>query len=92
MATRSIPISQVKANLLRLVTEIADTGDDIVITRRGTPVARLSTAMHGHPLRGSLLLPDDLADLWSTDDDWRDPVAKYDGIRASAAETDDIPA
>ncbi|MBU6363800.1 MAG: type II toxin-antitoxin system prevent-host-death family antitoxin [Acidobacteria bacterium] len=61
MATRTIAITEVKANLLKLVTEIGETGDEIVITRRGRPIARLVPAASAHPLKGSLVLPDDIA-------------------------------
>ena len=61
MATRTIAITEVKANLLQLVTEIGEAGDEIVITRRGRPVARLVPAASDHPLKGSLVLPDDPA-------------------------------
>ena len=42
MATRTIAITEVKANLLKLVTEIGETGDEIVITRHGREVAKLT--------------------------------------------------
>lgn len=61
VATRTIAITEVKANLLKLVTEIGETGDEIVITRRGRPIARLVPAASAHPLKGSLVLPDDMA-------------------------------
>ena len=61
VATRTIAITEVKANLLKLVTEIGETGDEIVITRRGRPIARLVPAAFAHPLKGSLVLPDDMA-------------------------------
>ncbi len=61
VATRTIAITEVKANLLKLVTEIGETGDEIVITRRGRPIARLVPAASAHPLKGSLVLPDDIA-------------------------------
>ncbi len=61
MATRTIAITEVKANLLKIVTEIGETGDEIVITRRGRPIARLVPAASAHPLKGSLVLPDDMA-------------------------------
>ncbi len=61
MATRTITITEVKAGLLGLVTEIGETGDEIVITRRGRPVAKLVPAAMAHPLKGSLILPDDMA-------------------------------
>jgi prevent-host-death family protein len=61
VATRTIAITEVKAKLLKLVTEIGETGDEIVITRRGRPIARLVPAASAHPLKGSLVLPDDMA-------------------------------
>lgn len=86
MATRTISITEAKANLLRLVTEISESGDDIVITRRGTPVARLTTIMDSHPLRGALILPDDLSELYSADEEWPDPVEKYERIERALRE------
>jgi prevent-host-death family protein len=61
VATRTMPITEVKAGLLGLVTEVGDTGDEIIITRRGRPVAKLVPAATAHPLKGSLILPDDMA-------------------------------
>jgi len=61
VATRTIPISEAKAKLLALVTEIGDTGDEIVLTRRGRPVARLTAVSAHHSVRGALILPDDMA-------------------------------
>ncbi len=86
MSVRSMPITKVKANLLRIVDDVRETGDEIVITRRGRPVAKLTTLMGSHPLRGALILPDDLSDLWSAGVEWRDPVEKYDAVeRATTA-------
>ena len=79
VATRTIAITEVKANLLKLVTEIGETGDEIVITRRGREVARLTPTGPFAELRGWLILPDDLSELFSAgDEDWEDPVEKYD--------------
>lgn len=79
MATRTIAITEVKANLLKLVTEIGETGDEIVITRHGREVAKLTPAGPFAELRGALILPDDLSELWSAGaEDWEDPVEKYD--------------
>ena len=61
LATRTMPITEVKAGLLGLVTEVGDTGDEIIITRRGRPVAKLVPAAMAHPLKGSLILPDEMA-------------------------------
>lgn len=73
MAARTMPISEVKATLLGLVTEVAATGDEIVITRRGRPVARLVPTAERQSLIGSLILPDNLDDLLSADGEWPDP-------------------
>lgn len=78
MATRTVTITQAKATLLQLVDDVGESGDEIVITRRGRPVAKITTVIDSHPLRGALILPDDLAHLWSTDDEWIDPVEKFE--------------
>ena len=80
MATRTVTITEAKANLLRLVTEIGDSGDEIVITRRGRAVARLSPTGPNPDMRGWLILPDDLSELWSAGDEFVDPVEKFDRI------------
>lgn len=61
MATRTATITEAKANLLTLVDDVCETGGQIVITRRGRPVAKIVTIMDSHPLRGNLILPDDMA-------------------------------
>lgn len=97
MATRTIAITEVKANLLKLVTEIGETGDEIVITRRGRQVAKLTPTGPFAELRGWLILPDDLSELYSAGDadDWEDPVEKYDrkmrGMLPPQADGDSAP-
>jgi prevent-host-death family protein len=88
VATRTISITEAKAHLLRLVTEIGDTGDEIVITRRGRAVATLTPAAPAPDLRGWLILPDDLSELWSTGEKWDDPVTKYDRIERALRSTE----
>jgi hypothetical protein len=39
VATRTMPITEVKAGLLGLVTEVGDTGDEIIITDKATATA-----------------------------------------------------
>jgi prevent-host-death family protein len=41
VVTRTIPAGEFKAKCLALMDEVAATGDEIVITKRGKPVARL---------------------------------------------------
>lgn len=72
MATRTMSITEVKAHLLGLVTEIGDTGDEIVITRRGRPVARLLPEAGPRSLIGSVIFPED-EDAWDLSEDWGDP-------------------
>lgn len=44
MAVRTIPAGEFKAKCLKLMDEVAATGDTLVITKRGKPVARVSAA------------------------------------------------
>ena len=40
--SRTIKASEFKARCLRLMDEVAETGEEIVITKRGRPVSRLA--------------------------------------------------
>lgn len=42
MTTRTIPAGEFKAKCLALMDEIEATGEEVVITKRGRPVARLA--------------------------------------------------
>ena len=42
MDTRTIPAGEFKAKCLALLDEVADTGEEIVVTKRGKRVARLA--------------------------------------------------
>jgi prevent-host-death family protein len=44
MATRTICASEFKAKCLKLMDQVAATGDTLVITKRGKPVARVLPA------------------------------------------------
>lgn len=60
---RTIPAGEFKAKVLALLDEVALTGDTIVVTKRGKPVAQLSPVEHVDPfagLRGSILRETDL--------------------------------
>ena len=53
MAVRTIPAGEFKAKCLKLMDEVAATGDTLVITKRGKPVARVSPVQAERPpLRG----------------------------------------
>ena len=44
-ATRTIKASEFKARCLKLMDEVAETGQEIVITKNGRPVSRLTPYM-----------------------------------------------
>jgi len=49
-----MPASQFKARCLALLDEVALTGEEIVVTKRGKPVARLVAIDEPKPLAGSV--------------------------------------
>ena len=58
---RSIPAARFKAQCLRLLDEVAKTGETIVVTKRGKPVARVQAVEEPRSLVGSItfLVSDD---------------------------------
>jgi prevent-host-death family protein len=42
MVTRTIPAGEFKAKCLALLDEVAETGEELVVTKRGRPVARVA--------------------------------------------------
>lgn len=71
MTIRTISASQFKAQCLAMLDEIAATGEEIVVTKRGRAVARVSAVAEPESLRDSVTfnVPDEdlLAPL---DIDW----------------------
>jgi antitoxin (DNA-binding transcriptional repressor) of toxin-antitoxin stability system len=64
--TKSVGVHEAKTQLSRLLEEVA-AGGEIVITRRGEPVARLSAVGQGAPRRlgtdrGRFVVPEDFDD------------------------------
>jgi prevent-host-death family protein len=53
MSTRTVSASQFKAQCLAMLDEVAATGEEIVVTKRGRAVARLSAVNEPESLRGS---------------------------------------
>jgi prevent-host-death family protein len=51
--TKHVAITEAEAHLKDLVAEVESTGDEIVLTRNGAPVARLLRAEH-HAVAGSV--------------------------------------
>ncbi|HXE43647.1 MAG TPA: type II toxin-antitoxin system Phd/YefM family antitoxin [Conexibacter sp.] len=54
MVMQHISASQFKAHCLSLLDDIALTGEEIVVTKRGRPVARLVAVDEPQPLAGSV--------------------------------------
>ncbi|MGH7185169.1 MAG: type II toxin-antitoxin system Phd/YefM family antitoxin [Pseudomonadota bacterium] len=72
MTTRTIKASEFKAKCLQLMSEVAETGETIVVTKNGQPVAQLgpvisraTTLAGAHrgqiTIRGDILAPVDEA-------------------------------
>lgn len=56
-AVRSVPAGEFKAKCLALLDEVAETGREVIVTKRGRAVARVSPVRPGkiRSLRGSVL-------------------------------------
>lgn len=54
MAFRTISASRFKAQCLAMLDEVAATGEEIVVTKRGRAVARVSPMSEPESLRGSV--------------------------------------
>ena len=68
---RTIPAGRFKAECLRLLDEVAESGETIVVTKRGKPVAKLQPLEEPPSLKGSVVyLVDDDELLFSTGETW----------------------
>lgn len=53
ISQREITATQFKARCLRLLDEVAETGETLVVTKHGRPVARVEPPLRPDDLRGS---------------------------------------
>lgn len=68
---RTIAAGQFKAQCLRLLDEVAETGETIVVTKRGKAVAKIEPMDEPPSLKGSVIyLVDDDELLFSTGESW----------------------
>jgi prevent-host-death family protein len=68
---RTIPAGRFKAQCLRLLDEVSETGETIVVTKRGKPVARVEPMGEPPSLKGSVIyLVDDDELFFSTGEAW----------------------
>jgi prevent-host-death family protein len=56
----TVPAGEFKARCLALLDLVAETGEELVVTKRGKPVARLLPAEVPPGLRGSVIWEEDL--------------------------------
>lgn len=54
MTTRSITASRFKAQCLALLDRVAESGEEIILTKRGRPVAKLTSLSQPKELAGSV--------------------------------------
>lgn len=69
---RVIPASEFKQKVLKLIDAVAATGQEIVVTKHGRPMAKLVPLRPGEgsqPLRGCMRVVDEDDDL-EVDEDW----------------------
>lgn len=74
MTARTISASRFKAQCLALLDDVAETGQELVITKRGQPVARVAPVAAAPSLRGSVrfLVSDEelvapLGEVWNAE-------------------------
>ncbi len=86
MKTRAISVTEFKAKCLSLLSEIADNGGTITVTKRGRPLATVSPARRRRwkstegILEGKIQIDDDL--LMSDMSDLWDPVRTKELLEA----------
>jgi prevent-host-death family protein len=69
--SRVVQASTFKAQCLALLDEVADSGQSIVVTKRGRPVARLVPIEDAPAMIGTVtLLADDDEDYFTTGEPW----------------------
>lgn len=54
--TRIVKVSEFKAKCLKLLAEVGETGEDLIVTKRGKPLARVVPERNAKPttLQGSM--------------------------------------
>ena len=62
--------SEFKARCLALLDDVAATGDEVVVTKHGVPLARLVPVARAAPTDGSVTLLVEPDELYSTGEVW----------------------
>ena len=92
--SREIPAGEFKAKCLKLMDEVALTGEELIITKRGKPVARLVPAKEERPpLFGSMkgtvkVLGDIMEPVWEPS--WEEEMLKsWDEVHSNVSPKQD---
>lgn len=80
---RRIPASEFKAKCLKLMDEVRDTGEALIITKHGKPVARLAPVDMKPPslfgcMKGSVTILGDIIEPIETG--WEDTIKHWDEL------------
>ena len=86
--SREIPAGEFKAKCLKLMDEVAATGEELVITKRGKPVARLVPAKEERPsllgcMKGSIKILGDIVE--PIDAGWEETLTHWDELQEELA-------
>lgn len=75
-ATTEIAAGEFKAQCLALLDEVAETGKEIIVTKRGKPVAKVVPIEPPKSLEGSVTVLGDIMTIFDEqdwDDHWEEP-------------------
>ena len=77
MSTKQVAAAEFKAKCLRIIKEMQETGESVIVTRRGRPVAVVSLPPSTEPpksifgsMRGSVIKYDDPFEPATSPEDW----------------------
>lgn len=88
---REIPAGEFKAKCLKLMDEVQRTGEELVITKRGKPVAKLSPVRKERPklfgcMKGSIEILGDIIE--PVESGWEDIFKHWDELHEDGPEDD----
>ena len=82
--SREIPAGEFKAKCLKLMDEVAASGEELIITKRGKPIARLVPTAEERSsqvgcMKGSITILGDI--IGPIDAGWEEPVKHWDELQ-----------
>ena len=70
MGDKQVPAGEFKTHCLALLDEVAETGREIIVTKRGKPVAKVSPIEPPKSLKGSVTVLGDIVSPIFDEEDW----------------------